>query len=177
MQGTRFAQLLEEQVAHEFAASQQYSAIAVWFDARSLKNLATHFYRQAVEERNHAHILIRFQLDQDLPVRVPGVDAPRTDFSELTEPVALALAQERRVTAQIEGLSRAAREDGLFQGEQAMQWFLKEQVEEVASMSTLLDVCEMGKATPLAIEEWLARTAGSDSGEEAGMPEAAGGAL
>jgi ferritin len=176
MQGTRFAQLLGEQIGHEFAASQQYTAIAVWFDARSLKNLAAHFYRQAVEERNHAHILIQFQLDQDLPVRIPGVEAPRTEFVELTEPVALALEQERRVTAQIEDLTRVAREEGVFQGEQAMQWFLSEQVEEVASMSTLLDVCEMGKATPLAIEEWLARNGGT-GGDEPGMPKAAGGAL
>lgn len=175
MEGTQFAQLLQEQVAHEFAASQQYTAIAVWFDAGSLRNLAALFHRQSVEERNHAHILVQFQLDQELTVRIPGVEAPRVEFSDLCEPVALALEQERRVTEQFENLTKVAREEGNFQGEQAMQWFLKEQTEEVASMSTLLDVCRMGKATPLAIEEWLARN--QLGGNEPGMPEVAGGAL
>src|SRR5690348_13274634 len=49
-----FVQLLTEQVRHEFTASQQYIAIAVWFDGHDLPRLATHFYLQSVEERNHA---------------------------------------------------------------------------------------------------------------------------
>ena len=69
----RFATLLGEQVCHEFTASQQYVALAVWFDAHDLPQLATHFYRQAVEERNHAMMMVRYMLDRDLPVTVPGV--------------------------------------------------------------------------------------------------------
>src|SRR6476620_11024286 len=49
-----FPERLNEQVAHEFAASQQYVAIAVWFDAETLPLLAAHFYRQALEERHQS---------------------------------------------------------------------------------------------------------------------------
>src|ERR1039458_6195512 len=49
-----FAELLSAQVRNEFTASQQYIAIAIWFDAHDLPRLAGHFYRQSVEERNHA---------------------------------------------------------------------------------------------------------------------------
>jgi bacterioferritin B len=51
---SRFTEALNKQIANEFAASQQYIAIAVHYDAQTLPQLATHFYRQAVEERNHA---------------------------------------------------------------------------------------------------------------------------
>jgi ferritin len=52
----RFPGALNEQIAYEFAASQQYVAIAAHYDAETLPQLAATFYRQAVEERNHAMI-------------------------------------------------------------------------------------------------------------------------
>src|SRR3954463_12689245 len=98
---SRFVDALNEQVANEFAASQQYIAIAVYYDAQTLPQLAAHFYRQAVEERNHAMMLVQCLLDADHDVRIPGVEAPKTDFADAVEPVALALEQEKRVTEQI----------------------------------------------------------------------------
>ena len=38
-----------------------------------------------------------------------------------------------------------------------MQWFIKEQVEEVSSMSSLLTVVERARENPLLAEEYLAR--------------------
>lgn len=48
---SRFANALNEQIAYELGASQQYVAIAVYYDTQTLPQLAAHFYRQAVEER------------------------------------------------------------------------------------------------------------------------------
>src|SRR5215217_4663879 len=87
---------LNEQVGHEFAASQQYVAIAVHYDAQTLPRLAAHFYRQAVEERNHAMMIVQYLLDADERVEVPGVEPPQTAFADVVEPVRLALLQEQR---------------------------------------------------------------------------------
>jgi bacterioferritin B len=57
-----------------------------------------------------------------------------------------------------------------------MQWFIKEQVEEVASMSDLLKVVERARENPLLAEEYLARETAA-AGEDATAPTAAGGAL
>ena len=92
----RFPDALNVQVAREFAASQQYVAIAVYYDAETLPQLAAHFYRQAVEERNHAMMIVQYLLDAGEAVVVPGVEAPRTTFDDVVAPVALALEQERR---------------------------------------------------------------------------------
>jgi len=172
-----FTETLNEQVAHEFAAAQQYVAIAVHYDAETLPRLAAFFYRQAVEERNHAMMIVQFLLDADLPVTIPGVEAPRTDFGTATEPVALALEQEKRVTGQIVALVGLAREEGQLVGEQFLHWFLQEQREEVSSMSSLLTTVERAGENLLLIEEYLARTSGGESPLEAGAPPAAGGAL
>jgi bacterioferritin B len=174
-----FPDKLNEQVAHEFAASQQYVAIAVWFDAETLPLLAAHFYRQALEERNHAMMIVQYLLDADHEVVIPSVDAPQTTFKDAREPVALALEQEKRVTEQIAALAALAREENDLVGEQFLHWFLTEQREEVSSMSALLAVVERAAETNLLLaEEYLARNAVGDQGApEAGAPPAAGGAL
>ncbi|MGI8416754.1 MAG: ferritin [Nakamurella sp.] len=174
---SRFVTLLVEQVRHEFNASQQYIAIAVWFDAQDLSRLAAHFYRQAVEERNHALMIVQWLLDRDLRVRIPGVDEVQSAFSSAVQPIALALAQEKAVTEQIKALFATAREDGDFLGEQFMLWFLKEQVEEVASMSTLLVIAERAGSNLFEIETYLARESVGNSGVGSDAPGAAGGAL
>src|SRR5919206_5273314 len=107
-----FVDALNEQIGYEFAASQQYVAIAVHYDAMTLPRLAATFYQQAVEERNHAMMLVQYLLDVGEEVPIPGVAAPQTEFSDLAEPVALALDQEKRVSGQIAALAGAAREDG-----------------------------------------------------------------
>jgi ferritin len=173
----RFPEALNEQIANEFAASQQYVAIAVSYDSLTLPRLAAHFYRQAVEERNHAMMLVQYLLDSDLPVTTPGVAAPQTEFGDVVEPIALALEQERRVTGQIGDLTQLARDERELVGEQFLHWFLQEQREEVSSMSALLAVAERSRDNVMLIEEYLARETGGENPLESGAPPAAGGAL
>jgi ferritin len=172
-----FIDKVNEQIGQEFAASQQYVAIAVYYDAETLPRLAATFYQQAVEERNHAMMLVQYVLDVGEDVRIPGVAEPKTSFGDIAEPVALALDQEKRVSAQISALAGAAREEGDYMGEQFMQWFIKEQVEEVSSMSDLLAVVERSRENPMIVEEYLARERGAGPPADPTAPTAAGGAL
>jgi ferritin len=172
-----FVDTLNEQIGYEFGASQQYVAIAAYYDAETLPQLAAHFYRQAVEERNHAMMIVQYLLDADEKVVVPGVEAPQTEFSDAVAPVSLALEQEKRVTGQIVELVKLAREEGDLVGEQFLHWFLQEQREEVASMTELLAIVERGRDNLLHVEEYLSRTAGEETALEGGAPPAAGGAL
>ena len=173
-----FGDALNEQIGQEFGASQQYVAIAVWYDAQTLPQLAAHFYRQAVEERNHAMMMVKYLLDADLTVAIPGVVAPQVAFADVVEPVQLALDQERRVTAQITELVRGTRDAGDFVGEQFLHWFLQEQREEISSMSALLQVVERSRDNVMLIEDYLAReSSGTANPLQAGAPPADGGAL
>jgi bacterioferritin B len=176
---SRFTDALNAQTASEFAASQQYVAVAVHYDAETLPQLAAHFYRQAVEERNHAMMMVQYLLDADQPVITPAVEAPRTSFADDREPVALALAQEQKVTEQIAALVRLARDEHDHVGEHFLGWFLDEQREEVASMNALLSVIDRAGADHmLLVEDYLSRTGGVTAAEPSGpAPPAAGGAL
>ena len=173
-----FTKALNEQIAREFAAAQQYVAIAVWYDRETLPQLAAYFYRQAVEERNHAMIIVQYLLDAQATVRIPGVAVPRHDFASPLEPIELALDQERRVTEMIEALAKLARSEGDLVGEQFLAWFLREQREEMASMADLLKMAERASTTNiLLVEDYLARTTVGDQGRSAESPPAAGGEL
>ncbi|MDX8152499.1 ferritin [Patulibacter brassicae] len=175
MPAPAFVDALNEQIANEFAASQQYVAVAVHYDADTLPRLAAFFYRQAVEERGHALKMVQYLMDQDAEVVIPAVAAPRNGFADIVEPIQLALEQEKQVTQQIERLAKVAREAGDYQSEQFIQWFLKEQVEEVATMSDLLTTVTRAKENPLWVEEFLARESFGGEDDEAGAPPTAGG--
>ncbi|MBA2579298.1 MAG: ferritin [Thermoleophilaceae bacterium] len=177
MAASEFVERLNAHVANEFAASQQYVAIAVYYESETLPRLAAFFYAQALEERNHALMMVRYLLDAGVEPVVPGVAAPQHGFADVVAPVAHALEQERRVSEQINALAALARQHGDYTSEQFMQWFIKEQVEEVATMADLLRVVERAREDPLRAEEYLAREAKGEVGADPTAPPVAGGQM
>jgi len=172
MPAEAFVAKLNEQIANEFAAHQQYVACAVHFDGETLPQLAGFFYRQAMEERDHAMMMVQYLLDTDAPVRIPGVAAPVSGFDDVVAPIALALEQEQRVSAQINELAAVARQAGDYSSEQFMQWFIKEQMEEVATMGDLLRVARRSRDVQ-DIEDYVVREQ-SGEGADPTAPRAAG---
>ena len=84
---TKFHQLLHDQISNEFYASQQYIAVATYFDNHDMPQLAKLFYRQAVEERNHAMMIVQYFLDRDMEVEITAPATPLVvlgDRDELT---------------------------------------------------------------------------------------------
>ena len=174
MPAPRFVERLNEQVGHELAAHNQYLACAIHYDAMTMPQMAAHFYAQALEERSHALMMVQYLLDTDAEVAIPAIEAPVSSFPGVVAPVALALEQEKRVTEQINGLAATAREAGDFTSEQFTQWFIKEQVEEVASMTDLLAVVRRNADVLENIEEYVARE-GAEVGADPSAPRVAGG--
>ena len=172
MPAERFVDQLNSQVGHEFAAHQQYVACAVYYDALTMPQLAGFFYRQAMEERDHAMMMVQYLIDSDAPVRIPGVTAPTVEFGDIVEPVELALEQEKRVTTQINELTKIAREESDFASDQFMQWFIKEQVEEVSTMSALLTVVRRAHNDIEGLEDYVLREHGGGDHDSSAPPVA-----
>ena len=173
MPASRFVERLNEQVGHELAAHNQYLACAIHYDAMTMPQMAAHFYAQALEERSHALMMVQYLLDTDAEIAIPAVEAPRSSFADVVSPVELALEQEKRVTAQINDLLVIARDEGDFASEQFLQWFIKEQVEEVASMADLLAVVRRNLDALESIEEYVARE-GRVEDDDPSAPRVAG---
>jgi ferritin len=157
MLSERFVAALNDQIAREFAAAHQYVALGAHYEGQTFPRLAAFFYEQADEEREHAMKMVRYLLDKDAAVNLGSIDAPKAGFSNHIEPIELALEQERGNTVKISELFEIARDTKDYASEQFMQWFVEEQVEEEATMQSLLDVAERTREIPMLLEEYLAR--------------------
>lgn len=172
MTASRFADQLNVQIGNELAAHNQYLACAIHYDGLTMPQMAAFFYGQALEERGHAMMMVNFLLDTDAEVTIPAIPAVQSDFADVVAPVELALQQEKTVTGQINELVKIAREEHDYAADQFMTWFVKEQVEEVATMSDLLAVVTRSKDDINDIEQYVAREQGGDSADPTAPPEA-----
>ncbi|MFL5582319.1 MAG: ferritin [Gemmatimonadaceae bacterium] len=149
---------LNEQIGHEFGASIQYVSIAGHFDCEGLPMLARHIYRQAEEERDHAMRIVKFLVDAGGRLEIPEIPAPRSSFSSAAEAVQLSLDWERKVTKQINGLMDSAIKENDHITQNFLEWFVKEQLEEMSSMDTLLRMVQRaGETGLLFVENYLAQ--------------------
>src|SRR5215212_121203 len=163
---------LNEQIGNEFGASLQYVAIAAHFDREGLPALARHFYRQANEEREHAMRFVKYVVDADGSLNIPAVPACKCDFDSAEEAVRLSLDWEMTVTKQINDLVDLSIREKDHMSKNFLDWFVKEQLEEVSSMDTLLRmVRRAGEKGLLFVENYLMQRGGpglSHAGEGGG---------
>jgi ferritin len=149
---------INRQICYEFSAMLQYVAIASYFVGDSLHELAGHFYRQAEEERDHAMRFIKYLLDAGGRVEINDVPAPQNRFASAEEAVKLSLDQEKTVTEQINALVELAMKEKDYISQNALTWFVNEQLEEVSSMENLLKIVQLaGARNLLYVEDYLAR--------------------
>lgn len=157
MIGKELNDAINAQIGAEFGASLQYVAIATHFDGEGLKKLAALFYKQAEEEREHAMKFIKYIVETGGEVRIPAVAAPKATFASAEEAVKLSLDWELEVTGQINKLYDIARAKNDYAGQNFLNWFVEEQVEEVNSMDNLLKVVRrVGEKNIVMMEAYLA---------------------
>lgn len=149
---------INAQVTEEFTASAQYLAIALYFERETLPELSGFFQLQASEENLHANKLLAYINEAGgMPVISP-TKTIKNDFSGVEECIQLALDQELTVTDQINHLVDVAMENNDHLTRQYLQWFVTEQLEEVSTMSDLLNIVKRANGDLFRVEDYLART-------------------
>jgi ferritin len=148
---------INEQIGYEFSASIQYFAIHAYFASEALPQLASHFLKQAEEEKGHAMRFMKYVVDVGGRVIIPAIDAPQSKFKNPEKAVKLSLDQEVKVTEQINALVGLARMENDYITINFLQWFLTEQLEEVSSMDNLLKIVQRAGDDLLQADEYLAR--------------------
>lgn len=161
---------INAQIGEELAASNQYLAIALHFDRETLPELTQYFHTQSQEEHSHAMKMLQYLNDMGELAVVPAVAGPKVHFETAAECVELALEQELKVTKQITNLVDIADDEKDRLTHEFLQWFVTEQIEEVSSMSDLLDVVKRaGEDNLLRVEDFLSRNphSGANGNESA----------
>lgn len=151
---------LNVHMGREFEAHLQYLSVSSWFDSEGLPELTKFFSAQAAEEHVHAMKFLTYVQDVGGPVVIPALSAPKPSFESAEEAVAGCLEWEVSITGHIHALVdlAIARKDHPTQA--FLQWFVTEQVEEIATMSELLQVTRRaGESNLLLLEDYVARLA------------------
>jgi ferritin len=148
---------LNKQVANELHASHTYLAMSLAFHGMGLKVFAGRFQAQAEEERNHAMKIIKFLQDVGAGVKLDEIGRPEGHFESAMTIVRAAVQAEQAVTKQIHELVALAESEKDYATRSFLEWFVDEQVEEVASMQELLQWVEMaGEKNLFFVEARLA---------------------
>lgn len=139
MLSERMLKALNGQIVKEVYSAYLYMSMAAYFEAQSLPGFSKWMRVQGQEESSHALIFFNYIVEQGARVRLGAVDAPPADFKSPAEVFQKTLAHEKQVTASIHALAELADKDKDYATRQFLDWFIKEQVEEEASASTMAE--------------------------------------
>jgi len=147
---------LNAQVGQEFANALQYLAIANWFESEDLRLLAKLYHKQSDEERSHAMKITQFLIDSGAKAKIPELGSFLNEFTNAVEAAQLAYDAEVRTTTQIHALVALAQSENCPSASQFLQWFVEEQVEEIATAQRNLNILKKAGNNVFLMEAYLA---------------------
>lgn len=150
---------LNEQITNEMFASQLYLAMACMFEDMGLKNLARLFRMQTEEERGHALKILDYIPQVEGKVTLAALAAPPAEWPSVEAAIEAALEHERKVTGQVNDLMALAEKENDYASRSFLNWYVDEQVEEVDSMSSLLQAAKLAGKNLLQLEAYVAHVA------------------
>lgn len=146
---------LNDQITLEFAAAHKYLAMSCLLADMSLKVLSQWFHRQSTEEREHGMKIVRYLQEVGGQVHLESIPKPSADYGSVMAIAEAALQSEVAVTNAINTLVEAANSEGDFATRSFLNWFVDEQVEEVAAMTDLVNLVKLAGENVLQVESLL----------------------
>jgi len=148
--------MINEQIAHELIASNQYLQIATYFDGQALRKLAEFFYKQSEEEREHALKFVQYMTEMGGDVRILEIPAAAYEIKSAEHAFQMSLDWEKEVTRRINAMMEQAIKEKDYASQAFLQWFVTEQVEEEDSMGTMLQIVQQaGEKNLLMVEAYF----------------------
>jgi ferritin len=134
---------INDQIKAELDSSYLYLAMSAYCESINFKGYAAWFRAQAGEERGHAMKFYDYIVDRGGRVILKAIDMPASDFGNMQKAFQQTYDHERVVTGMINHLYEMAVSEKDFATQEMLNWFVKEQVEEEASASEMLEQIKM----------------------------------
>jgi len=141
--GERMAKALNEQVKWELFSSYLYLSMSAYFSATKLPGFAHWMRVQAQEELMHGMKIYDFVIERGGRAELLAIDKPRFEWASPLEVAQAVYDHEKKVTGLINGLVDLATEEKDHATINMLQWFVKEQVEEEANASDIVEKLKM----------------------------------
>ncbi len=154
---------LNLQINREMQSAYNYLGIATWCSEKGYPGSAHWFSLQAKEEMEHALKIYKYLLDRGETPTLESVGKPKAAFEDLRSTFEAALEQEREVENFLNAISVKAAEAKDHVTLNFLAWFLEEQVEEVASVQTILDQLSLAKDSLFLVDQELGKRTETES--------------
>ncbi|MGQ9505738.1 MAG: ferritin [Thermogutta sp.] len=151
MLSPKMLQALNDQINAEFYSSYLYLAMAARCEVLNLPGAAKWLEAQAREEHEHAMKLYHYVNERRGEVKLQAIKEPPSPWNNLSELFDDVLAHEQYITKRIHDLVNLAREENDYASENVLQWFVKEQVEEEASVDAIVQRLKLVGNMPQAL--------------------------
>jgi ferritin len=137
--------LLNQQMNNEFFAGYTYLGIVAYFDQEELFGFSKFFRTQAQEELTHAMKIFDYISKAGGRPILESIKAPNKAFSSPEETFEIGLANEKKVTRDINAIMDAAMAESDHATRVILNWFVAEQLEEEMLFSSFLKRMRMVK--------------------------------
>jgi ferritin len=131
--------ICNRQIEREGYSSNLYLAMASWAETNGFSGVAAWLYAQADEERVHFLKFIKYVNERGGKAVIPALKKPANEFKGVEELFKEVLKHEEFITSSINEIVALSLEEKDFNTHNFLQWFVTEQVEEEASVRTILD--------------------------------------
>lgn len=166
----KLCKMLNEQINNEMASSYVYLAMAAWFEQTPYTGFASWMFAQSREETMHALKFYQYLVDRDAVVELETLAKPKHDFKSPLDVFEHSLAQEQKVTQQINDLYDVAEQVKDHSSKNLLLWFLNEQIEEEKTVRDMRDRLVLAGSDPASLltldREAAARSSAGGGGGE-----------
>lgn len=138
MLSRKILESLNEQINKEIYSAYFYLGMSAYAMSIGLKGFANWFHVQWKEELDHAKKIFDYVHQQGQRVTLKAIDQPPQDFSSGPDLFERTLTHEKNVTKLIDNLVKLAQAENDQATYDFLQWFVKEQQEEMATPAEIL---------------------------------------
>jgi ferritin len=148
MQSKQVEQALNEQINEELYSAYAYLAMAAEADKLGLPGFVNWFKMQYNEELGHADRFFNYVLERDGTIELSAIGRPDIRDETALSLFEKALAHEQHISQLIFRLKDLARSESDHATDVFLEWFVREQVEEEASIRAVIDQLKMVDGNP-----------------------------
>ncbi len=129
-----------EQINHEIYSGYLYLSMAAYFHSLGFDGFANWMRVQRMEEESHAMKFFDHLRDRDARIELDAIDTPKAKWTSPLDAFKAAYEHEKFITSKINGLYKLAEKESDYPAKGFLDWFVKEQVEEEASTSKIVQM-------------------------------------
>ncbi len=143
MLSEKLVKAFNSQINAELFSSYLYLSMAAYLQKAKFSGFSKWMVAQAEEEKEHALKLFNFLVEVGAEIELEAIEKPKINWEGPKNVFEEALHHEHYITDRINKLMDLAIEEKCHAARTLLNWFVDEQVEEVANASEIVDKFEM----------------------------------